>query len=128
MRPLLRRVHDALQNVSVKLDLKFRYTHEIPHLNLLGLTGFRKNVYKTVYVEVLDDFVRVKNTEGVFGLMRVKLRVLEKREEVLLVVSRIGCVSKFCFNLNLQVDKKVLEAMSDRELQDYLENELALLN
>lgn len=86
MRPLLRRVHDALQNLSVKFELKFRYSHEIPHLNLIGVTGFRKNIYKSIYVEVLDDYVRLKNADGVYGPMRVKLRVLEGRDEALLLV------------------------------------------
>lgn len=90
-RPVLRRVMDCLKVIVSKSDLsKFEYTSQIPYVDIVGITGFRKNIYKTVHVEVLDDTICLKNTEcRPSGLAQMKLRILDGFEEALIVVSSV---------------------------------------
>lgn len=101
-RPTLKRIYRVLSTLEEMVGLKFNYSYEIPHLNLMGVTGYeRTGTYKRVYVEVVDESVRLKNrdvgeddlgdgvnlNDVVNGFMSAKLRVLDKRDEALLVVS-----------------------------------------
>lgn len=86
-RPTLRRVYKALnQLTNEKFNVKFKLTYEVPHLNLLGITGYLKGTYKVVFVEVLDDSVMLRNRNSPNGLMKSKLRALAKMDEALLKV------------------------------------------
>lgn len=87
-RPILKRVLENLKGVGDKFDIsKFQVTAEVPFLNVIGITGYRKNVYKAVYIEVIDNYVSAKNkTDHLSGNMQLKLRILNGLEEALLVV------------------------------------------
>lgn len=104
-RPTLKRIKTILSTLEERFDVKFKFSYELPHLNVLGITGYKRDTYKTVFVEVIDDTVQLKNvvvddqlcmndivksTNGVAvnGFMRVKLRLLDKMDEALLVVSK----------------------------------------
>lgn len=87
-RPVLKRVLDNLKAVLHKTELnKFEANYQVPHLNILGITGYKKNIYKAVHIEVLDDYVCVKNEEcRERGLMQLKLRILDGFEEAVILV------------------------------------------
>lgn len=88
-RPTLKRVYDNLKVILPKTELnKFDITSQVPHLDILGITGFKRNIYKAVHVEVLDDVTSLKNSESLpSGIMKMKLRILDGSEEGLVVVS-----------------------------------------
>lgn len=87
-RPILTRVFESLKAVQSKNDIhKFEINFQIPYLNIAGITGYKKNIYKAVYLEVLDDDVCVKNCDyQPSGLMKLKLRILQGFDEALIVV------------------------------------------
>lgn len=95
-RPVLTRVFENLKALQSKNELnKFEINFQIPYLNIAGITGYRKNIYKAIYLEVLDDYVCVKNCDyKPSGPMKLKLRILQRFEEALIVV-RIGKNSSF---------------------------------
>lgn len=88
-RPYLQRIFESLISISVDHKvLRFSYTCEVPHLNVVGITGFGTNDKKLVHIEVFDDFVCVKNKPNQFtGNMQMKLRILENQDEALITVS-----------------------------------------
>lgn len=88
-RPLLQRVYDSLKVMAKSHSInRFEMGCQIPHLNIVGITGYKRKIYKTVHVEVLDETTSVKNEENLpHGLMDLKLRILDKMEEGLIVVS-----------------------------------------
>lgn len=87
-RPVLIRVLENLKAIQSKNDInKFEINFQIPYLSIAGITGYKKNIYKAVYLEVLDDYVCVKNCDcRPSGLMKLKLRILQGFEEALIVV------------------------------------------
>ncbi|RZC42600.1 uncharacterized protein BDFB_005045, partial [Asbolus verrucosus] len=83
-RPLIQQLLNTLNILMPKLNLnRFELTQEIPHLNIVGITGYRNKSEKAVYIEVLDDYTRIKNVEEdvPVGLMALKLRLLDRSEE-----------------------------------------------
>lgn len=88
-RPTLKRVFDNLKVILPKTELsKFEFNSQIPYFEIIGITGFKKNIYKAVNVEVLDEFTSLRNTDSSpSGLMQMKLRILNGLEEGLIVVS-----------------------------------------
>nr|CAH7744276.1 unnamed protein product [Callosobruchus chinensis] len=87
-RPLLSKVLKNLEGASCNNDItKFEMGCQIPGLNVLGITGYKKNIYKAVNIEVLDEYTTLKNSEDKpTGLMQLKLRILNGAEEGLIVV------------------------------------------
>lgn len=86
-RPVLGRVFENLKEIGPQVGLKFDANYQIPYLNVLGITGYKKNIYKAVNIEVLDDYVCVKNEEcREGGLLKLKLRILDGMEEGLILV------------------------------------------
>lgn len=90
-RPILKRVFDNLKVILPKTELtKLEFNSQIPYFEIVGITGLKKNIYKAVNVEVLDEFTSLRNTESKpSGLMQMKLRILNGFEEGLIVVSFI---------------------------------------
>lgn len=88
-RPLLGKLMNNLKEMGSKLDIsKFELNCQIPGLNIIGITGYKKNIYKAVHIEILDEYTTLKNTENKpTGLMQLKLRLLEQQDEALIVVS-----------------------------------------
>lgn len=88
-RPLLDKIMNNLKKIAEKHDLnKFELNCQIPGLNIIGITGYKKNIYKVVNIEVLDEYTTMKNVENMpTGLMQLKLRLLERLDEALIVVS-----------------------------------------
>lgn len=88
-RPTLKRVMDNLKVILPKTELnKFEFVSQIPYFDIVGITGFKKNIYKAVHVEVLDEATSLKNTHSKpSGIMQMKLRILDGFEEGLVVVS-----------------------------------------
>ncbi|KAJ3649047.1 hypothetical protein Zmor_020809 [Zophobas morio] len=112
-RPLMQRLLNNLQGIRSKLDLsKFELSQDIPYLNIVGITGYKNELSKAVHVEVLDDYTRIKNIEEdvPVGLMALKLRLLDRSEEGVLVVSQ-----------------KEMEEMTDADLNEYLLDEIKLI-
>lgn len=103
-RPFVQRVFDNLKRLTTQTNLnRFEVTCEVPHLNLIGITGYRKKIYKAVYVEILDEYTCVKDinnnnniNESMVaeeeessipnGLMALKLRILDGLSEGVIVV------------------------------------------
>lgn len=88
-RPTLRKIIDNLTTIGLEHDMdKFEVGCQIPGINIIGVTGFQKKIYKSVHIEVLDEYTCLKNSDNVpSGLMQLKLRILEKSDEGLIVVS-----------------------------------------
>lgn len=99
-RPHLKRVMDNLKVILPKTELnKFEFTSQIPYLDIVGIVGFKKNIYKSVYIEVLDESNCLKNTDFLpSGIMKMKLRILNGFEEGLVVVS-CSVVLAFLFQI-----------------------------
>ncbi|XP_076267630.1 uncharacterized protein LOC143200801 isoform X1 [Rhynchophorus ferrugineus] len=87
-RPVLRDINNHFSAISKEFDIDKCDLHcQIPFINIIGITGFRKNIYKLVNIEVLDDYTCLKNTDRVpTGLMDLKLRLLDKCDEALIVI------------------------------------------
>lgn len=87
-RPLLNKIMCNLKQIAKKHDVnKFELNCQIPGLNIVGITGYKNNIYKVVHIEVLDEYTTLKNVESMpTGLMQLKLRLLEKFDEALIVV------------------------------------------
>lgn len=67
---------------------KFEVSYEVPYLEICGIVGYTKKVYKTVNIEVLDDYVSLKNRNNVpNGPMQLKLRILRELDNALITVS-----------------------------------------
>ncbi|GJQ80833.1 hypothetical protein Trydic_g9419 [Trypoxylus dichotomus] len=90
---------------------KFEISYEIPHLPICGITGYSKKVYKTVFVEVLDDYVCVKNYNNMpSGPMQLKLRILREMDNALITIPG-----------------HLVDELSQKDLQEYLKTEIELL-
>ncbi|KAJ8925933.1 hypothetical protein NQ315_009785 [Exocentrus adspersus] len=111
-RELLLKVYNTLKSIPAKFEInKYTLACQAPHINIIGITGYRKKIYKAVHIELLDSYTCLKNTCGVpSGLMQLKLRIMEKGEEGIIVIS---------------ADE--IESMSTEELSDFLEDELDLV-
>lgn len=79
-----------LKQIAVDHDInKFELNCQIPGLNIVGITGFKKNIYKAVHIELLDEYTTMKNVEDMpTGFMQLKLRLLDKLDEALIVVGK----------------------------------------
>lgn len=90
-RPTLRKIIDNLTTIGLEHDIdKFEVGCQIPGINIIGVTGFQKKIYKSVHIEVLDEYTCLKNSDNVpSGLMQLKIRILEKCDEGLIVVSPV---------------------------------------
>lgn len=89
-RPQLQRVLDSVKTLARKQNInRFELSTNVPHLNILGIVGFENKIYKSVYIEVLDEFTSLKNVreQTPNGLMQLKLRILDRTEEGVIVVS-----------------------------------------
>lgn len=88
-RPLLQKVTTNLKDISRTHELnKFEVDCQVPGINIIGITGYKKNIYKSIYIEVLDDYTTLKNTKSLpTGLMQLKLRLLEHSNEAVILVS-----------------------------------------
>lgn len=95
---------DNLTEIRRKHDInKFELNCQIPGLNIVGITGYKKNIYKVVHIEVLDEYTTLKNVENMpTGLMQLKLRLLEKQNEALIVVSTYSTFIYIIFDLALK--------------------------
>nr|CAI5829608.1 unnamed protein product [Callosobruchus analis] len=111
-RPLLSKVMNILEATSWNNDItKYEMGCQIPGLNVLGIIGYRKNIYKAVNIEVLDEYTTLKNTEDKpTGLMQLKLRILNGVEEGLIVLPA-----------------NEVELYNDEELREYLNDEIDLV-
>ena len=88
-RPCLKRVHNALKSLTPFVDVdKYELNFQVPHLNVCGITGYKKKIYKHVHVEIFDEYVCLKNTEfALVGLMKLKMRILDGLDEAVVTVS-----------------------------------------
>ncbi|KAI4466960.1 fast leu-rich domain-containing [Holotrichia oblita] len=91
-RPNFRKVLNALRQLTrdePEMPVnKFEVSYEVPYLEICGIVGYTKKVYKTVYIEVLDDYVSLKNRNNVpSGPMQLKLRILREMDNALITVS-----------------------------------------
>lgn len=89
-RGQLQRVLNNLDRIKRDLNIsKFELSYEVPHTNIVGITGFRSGGTKAVFIEVLDDYTRIRNVDSdvPVGLMSLKLRLLDHSEEGVLVVN-----------------------------------------
>lgn len=92
-RPALQRVFDNLKVIPPKFEInKYALGCQVPHLNIVGITGYRKKIYKAVHFEILDNYTCLRNTDATpSGLMQLKLRIMEQFDEGIVVV----CVVSF---------------------------------
>ncbi|KAJ8968273.1 hypothetical protein NQ317_008903 [Molorchus minor] len=75
---------------------------------IAGITGYRKGIYPSIYIEVLDDCTSLKNTDHEpIGLMQLKLRILQEMKERLIVIQ-----------------EKKINLMNDDHLRSYLQDEI----
>ncbi|XP_017781425.1 PREDICTED: uncharacterized protein LOC108566167 [Nicrophorus vespilloides] len=111
-RPNLERVYGILKELSDSVELnKFEYECQIPHVQIVGITGYKKNIYKSVFIEVFDDYVCVKNKiDYASGLMQLKLRLLDKMDQGLIIISTDD-----------------LNTMNDAELKEHLIYEINMV-
>lgn len=91
-RPLLQKVFENLKSIPTKFEVnKYELDCQVPNLNIIGITGYRKKIYKAVYIEILDDYTCMKNTDSVpSGLMALKLRIMERFDEGIILVCNIS--------------------------------------
>lgn len=89
-RPFLKRLLINLKVIKDKLGLSsIEISLSVPCLNYLGITGY-KNGKEVLYIEVVDEYTRLKNLEDVpVGLNALKIRLLNKSDQGLLVVTKI---------------------------------------
>ncbi|CAG9861814.1 unnamed protein product [Phyllotreta striolata] len=108
-RPALKKVMDNLAVISKRHDLnKFQMNCQIPGLNIIGITGYKKKIYKTAYLEILDEYTTLKNTDNSpTGPMQLKLRLLERMDEAVILI-----------------DSNEIEGMSDKDVQRVLLEEI----
>lgn len=87
-RPMLQEILKNLKTIATKHDInKFDLNCQIPGLNIIGITGYSNTIHKVVHIELLDQYTTMKNTDNEpTGLMQLKLRLLEKFDEALIVV------------------------------------------
>ncbi|EFA06997.2 hypothetical protein TcasGA2_TC009964 [Tribolium castaneum] len=112
-RPLFERLLKNLDKIKKDLNIsKFELSYEIPHINIVGITGYRSGGTKAVYIEVLDGYTQIRNVEFdvPVGLMALKLRLLDQFEEGVLVVSQ-----------------RETDDMTDSELINFLLDEIKLI-
>lgn len=102
-RPILTRIFSNLKVILPKTELsKFEFSCQIPYLEIVGIIGFKKNIYKAMNIEILDEFTSLRNTESrPSGLMQMKLRILDGFEEGLIVVSFLISFSVIPFLMSL---------------------------
>lgn len=88
-RSILKDIINHFSVIAKEFDMdKCNLQCQIPSINIIGITGFQKNIYRSVNIEVLDDYTCLKNTDRVpTGLMALKLRLLDKCDEALIIVS-----------------------------------------
>ncbi|CAH0552133.1 unnamed protein product [Brassicogethes aeneus] len=108
----LQRVFNCLNLIAKTHEInRFELVSQVPHLNIVGIAGYKKKIYKMLHVEVLDDHTSVKNTDSLpIGLMELKLRLLDKTEEGLVIV-----------------DSKEICDMTEHELQLHLVESINLV-
>ncbi|KAH1014753.1 uncharacterized protein LOC109536378 isoform X1 [Dendroctonus ponderosae] len=89
-RPALRQIVDSLKRAPLRNNIdRYETACQVPFINIIGVVGLQKRLYKTVNVEVLDGFTCLKNTNNSpTGFMQLKLRLLEKRDEGLIVMEQ----------------------------------------
>ncbi|CAG9766304.1 unnamed protein product [Ceutorhynchus assimilis] len=111
-RPELTKILNKLKVISAGNDIdKFEIDCQVPYINIIGIIGFQKKIYKTVNIELLDQYTCLKNTENLpTGLMDLKLRILEKNSEGLVVI-----------------EEPDIADCSDTELHQVLEDEISLV-
>lgn len=68
-----------INKLKDKLKLNHaEYRCQIPHLSIIGIVGCDKNKNVKIFIECVDDYVSVKNTEfSPNGPMKLKLRLLK---------------------------------------------------
>ncbi|KAL3287453.1 hypothetical protein HHI36_001924 [Cryptolaemus montrouzieri] len=110
-RPCLQEVVRSLETIGPKMNIKFKVGYQIPYMNILGIIGYEKNMYKSVNIEVLDHFTTLKNTDSQpSGLMQMKLRILDGSEEALIVIK-----------------ENDIEYLTEAEREEFLQEELDLV-
>ncbi|XP_018570999.1 uncharacterized protein LOC108910774 [Anoplophora glabripennis] len=111
-RPLLLKVFENLKSIPSKFEVnKYTLECQVPNLNIIGITGYRKKIYKAVHIEILDDYTCMKNTDSLpSGLMSLKLRIMEQFDEGIIAIRA-----------------NEVELMSNEELSNFLEDELDLV-
>lgn len=111
-RTSLQRVLNVLKSCSSYSDLnRFELTCEIPYLNIVGITGFKKKIYKCLYIEILDKFTTLRNdSNSLNGLMALKMRLLN------IMDGRV-----------LKVEEHIIESLTEKQLEDYLKMEIKKL-
>ncbi|XP_050500123.1 uncharacterized protein LOC126880354 isoform X1 [Diabrotica virgifera virgifera] len=87
-RPELQRICSDLQTSIGNSELnKFELSCQVPGVNIIGITGYKNNTHSSVFLEVLDEYTRLKNTESMpTGLMELKLRLLNQLDEAVVLV------------------------------------------
>lgn len=87
-RPILQKVFDNLKSIPTKFEINnYALGCQVSHLNIVGITGYQRKIYKTVHIEILDDYTCMKNTDGIpSGLMQLKLRIMDQFDEGIIVV------------------------------------------
>ncbi|XP_044263246.1 uncharacterized protein LOC123010424 [Tribolium madens] len=112
-RPLFERLLRNLDKIKKDLNIsKFELSYAVPHMNIVGITGYRSGGTKAVHIEVLDQYTQIRNLEYdvPVGLMAMKLRLLDQFEEGVLVVSQ-----------------RETDDMTDAELINFLLDEIKLI-
>ncbi|XP_030766286.1 uncharacterized protein LOC115890246 isoform X2 [Sitophilus oryzae] len=101
-RPLLNEIMANLKLISLENHIdKYQSQCQVPYINIIGITGYHKKVYKSINIEILDDYTCLKNTDSLpTGLMELKLRILEKCDEALITIEASDVID--CNNNELQ--------------------------
>ncbi|KAF2900722.1 hypothetical protein ILUMI_05463 [Ignelater luminosus] len=112
-RPLLQRVLKNLKALApISMVQQVETNCQIPYFNILGISGYDDKMNKVVNIEVLDEFVCVKNKDcHPSGLMQLKLRLLEQVQVPLIIINQ-----------------GEIDSMTDLELHEFLEEEIKLVS
>lgn len=82
----IRSVLDGLLQKHNKYSVE--YSHEIPHLNIVGITLYDRNKNTRGFIECVDETNSTKYKEiDAHGFMKLKLRLLKALKKPLIVVS-----------------------------------------
>nr|XP_023022506.1 uncharacterized protein LOC111510793 [Leptinotarsa decemlineata] len=112
-RPVLQRIFDNTKHIKFRTAInRYEMSCQIPGLNILGITAYNKSIYKVLHMEVMDEYTRLKNVKEIIpsGLMELKLRLLEKQNEGILLIY-----------------SEEVKSMDDEELHRYLLEEIVLV-
>ncbi|XP_065172760.1 uncharacterized protein [Atheta coriaria] len=112
-RPNLMKIYNVLKLFMSDLDVnRLEFEYQVPHFNVLGITGYRKNVYKAFVVEVLDESNRVKNVdEKMSGRLQVKTRLMYKMDLTVVLLNSAD-----------------FEDLNDSELKEYVRREMSIVS